>query len=334
MLQYWNFSGLQKGDALPGGTLGVDSRLFCAVDIGSNSVRHLLALPGEGACGVVVAEFARLNTRLLARLDPRTGELGEADAEFLASAVGGVVDAARSKGCRAFAVAATHAFRRMANAAQVCGRIGRRTGLDVQVLPERREGSLAYRGALSALGVEPGRAAMIDVGGGSSELVCGAPGDLKIFSLPFGAVGVLGWLENPQGPMPAAQLEWLRAVLDERIGAGLDPDFPRPGAEVIGVGGSATTLVRLLNAAGSPAFGGPDTPVVDVAQIRTLANLLAGLPVSQRCRRYGLEADRADIIVPGLVIWETLAGRLGFDRVRVSRHGVCMGLVQEHFSGA
>ena len=145
--------------------------LCAAVDIGSNTTRVLVAEPQEGQLRKVMEQ------RAYTRIDKSAKRKGKITAEKtaeLAEVVTTQVRLAEELGAEAIRIVATAAIREAKNGEQVAKEIARAAGGPVEVLSEEEEGRLAFLGATKTLGhpVE-GEVGVVDVGGGSSEIVIG-----------------------------------------------------------------------------------------------------------------------------------------------------------------
>src|SRR5436190_6028991 len=227
----------------PSGLTRSQRMLCAAIDIGSNTTRVLVAEPQEGQLHKVMEQ----------RAYTRIGKGSQHDGAIDADKVGEVADVvatqirlAKEVGAEAIRTVATAAIREAANRTEVVAEIARVSGVEVEVLSEHEEGRLAFIGATKTLGhpVE-GDVAVVDVGGGSSEVVVGsiAEGLRSVQSFKIGSGSLADDFLSNDPPSPAE----LRAVR-EHIAEFFDGvDFEQPG-QAVAVGGSATSLRTLVGA--------------------------------------------------------------------------------------
>src|SRR3954451_14165441 len=203
------------------------------VDIGSNTTRLLVADVEGGALSEVRAE--RAFTRLAPGRPLTDGKLRE-----VAELVAAQVERARADGATSIRVLGTAAIRGAPNGDELCAAVERACGIPVEVLSGEQEAELAFLGATLGLAARP--TGVIDVGGGSSELVVGVPGRGADWwaSVPVGS-GVLAIAHLHEDPPGASELAPLRDAARTASGT-LTP--PRPDLAVA-FGGSATSLSRL-----------------------------------------------------------------------------------------
>src|SRR5918994_101677 len=146
--------------------------LCAAIDIGSNTTRVLVAEPLKGQLRTVMEQ--RAYTRI-GKEAKRGGAITAEKVAELAEVVATQVRLAEELGAEAIRTVATAAIRESTNRDEVAAEIGRVAGVSVDVLGDEEEGRLAFVGATKTLGhpVE-GEIAVVDVGGGSSEIVVGS----------------------------------------------------------------------------------------------------------------------------------------------------------------
>src|SRR5688572_3602045 len=188
--------------------------LCAAVDIGSNTTRVLVAEPQEGQLRKVMEQ------RAYTRFDKdskRKGKITPEKVAELAEVVTTQVRLAEELGAEAIRIVATAAIRESKNAEQVAAEIAEWAGLPVDVLSEEEEGRLAFIGATKTLGhpVE-GDIGVVDVGGGSSEIILGtvAGGVDLVKSFQIGS-GALTEDFLASDPPSASEIRKLRDHIDD-----------------------------------------------------------------------------------------------------------------------
>jgi exopolyphosphatase / guanosine-5'-triphosphate,3'-diphosphate pyrophosphatase len=297
-------------------TCGDDgNQMNCAcVDIGTNTTRLLVAERDGGRLREVVA------VRRFLRLVPDEG--GAISAEAVAE-LAGIVAAharvARQHGAGAVQVVGTAAIRAASNREELCAAVHSACGIHVEVLTGEQEAQLAFTGALATLASPPaGTIGVIDVGGGSSELVTGTVADGVTWwrSVPIGS-GTLASRHLRSDPPELAELAAARAEIDVAL-EGVEP----PATElVLAVGGSATTLAS--------ASGGELVPAT-IARI--LAVLLAE-PAAEAAKRLGLHVERVRLLPAGLLALEAAWGAFGQAPLQIARGGLREGVIMRTFDG-
>jgi exopolyphosphatase/guanosine-5'-triphosphate,3'-diphosphate pyrophosphatase len=291
----------------------------CAcIDVGSNTTRLLVAEPdGRGGLREVLARraFTRLGACRTA-----DGGLDPGRVRATAAEVARQLAEARAAGAGAVQVVGTAALRDAPNGAQARAVIGAAAGCEVRVLSGEEEARLAFRGATSALGgrgaaAAGGPVAVVDVGGGSTEVVCGSAesGPVWLRSLPVGSATMTErWVTgDPPTPAELADLRAAAAAAFARLEA------PAPAA-AYAVGGAATSLRRLV---------GQD---LGAAALARALELLCAAPVAHTARRHTLHPLRVRMLPAALVLLEA-AGTALDAPLRSGSGGLREGLMLEHW---
>ena len=298
---------------------------IAAIDIGSNSVRQIVAdVSSDGTISVV--DEMKAAPRLGAGVDA-TGVLGDNAIERAVEAIARMATLARQLGAQRIEAVATSAVRDAENAERFLARVRQETGLKVRVLDGEDEARLSFRSALAHFDLAAGRSVIMDIGGGSLELALSASGVLDdLTSLPLGALRLTErYLSDGVTPRRIRQLrKEIRAAL-----RGL-PARAWRGAQVIGSGGTFTNLggmylarQRMLAARNVHATHIPRTDV------EHLLDALSAMTPDERRSMPGLNAARADIIVAGVAVAAEVLARVDARELIVSRYGIREGLLLE-----
>lgn len=283
--------------------------LCAAVDIGSNTTRVLVAEPQDGQLRKVMEQ------RAYTRFDKdsrRKGKVTEEKIAELSEVVCTQVKLAEELGAEAFRIVATAAIRESKNADAVAKRIAEAAGREVEVLSEAEEGRLAFIGATKTLGhpVE-GEIGVVDVGGGSSEIILGTIGDgvrsVRSFKIGSGSIAE-EFLTND--PPSAGQIRALRDHIDDFF-EGVEIDHPD---QAVAVGGSATSLRTLVGA------------VLEYETLERAVRVLTGDPVAEVAKRFELDPRRVHILPAGVLILEKLSELLG-QPLQIGKGGLREGII-------
>ncbi|HEX7300224.1 MAG TPA: hypothetical protein VF257_14605 [Solirubrobacteraceae bacterium] len=281
----------------------------CAcVDIGTNTTRLLVAERTDDGVREVVA--VRRFMRLTCAAD---GTIPAATVAGVAELVAAHVRLAREHGALPVHAVATAAIRQAPNRDELCRAVQDAAGVPVEVLTGEQEAALAFAGALASLERPPGGLiGVIDVGGGSSELVTGTAGQGVTWSasLAVGS-GVLAERHLRSDPPALEELAAVRAEVDAAL-AGVHAPVP---LAVLAVGGSATALAG--EAGGELA---PET-------IARVLSVLIEHPAADAARRLGLHIERVKLLPTGLLVLEAAWEALGGAPLRVARGGLREGVV-------
>jgi exopolyphosphatase/guanosine-5'-triphosphate,3'-diphosphate pyrophosphatase len=290
--------------------------LCAAIDIGSNTTRVLVAEPQEGQLRKVMEQ------RAYTRIGKASQHDGAIDAEKVAEVaevVATQVRLAEELGAKAIRTVATAAIREAANRRDVVAQISRVAGVEVEVLSEHEEGRLAFIGATKTLGhpVE-GEIGVVDVGGGSSEVVIGtvSEGLRSVQSFKVGS-GLLAddFLSND--PPSAAELRAVREHIAE-VFDGVKLEHPD---QAVAVGGSATSLRTLVGA------------VLEYETLERAIRVLTGAPTREVAKRFELDPRRVRILPTGVLLLEKLSELLG-QPLQIGKGGLREGVILELLNGA
>lgn len=298
---------------------------IAAIDIGSNSVRQIIADVSSTGQIRVVDEMKTM-PRLGEGLE-RTGALGQTALDAALAAVTRMVTLAKQMGAARIEIVATSAVRDASNGEEFTARVQNDTGIAVRVLSGEQEALLSFRSALAHFELGAGRSMVMDIGGGSLELVLAKDGLIEhVASFPFGAVRL-----TERFLLPIVRPRGVRA-LREYVRAGLKRTVPVKdwrGTRSIGSGGTFTNLASVMLARQSvTAKSTHGTPITRV-EIEHVLDWLQRLAPEERANVPGLNPARADIIVAGLAVAAEVMARFDSRDVRASSYGIREGILLE-----
>ena len=292
------------------------------IDVGSNSARLEIARWTGGR--LVSVHRDRVLTRL-----GSPGIDGRLDPEAVTRAIGAVVafkGQAMQHAVASLRIVGTAAVRHASDGDEFITKVHEATGIELELLTPEAEALAALRSVRGA-GIEGSTVAIVDVGGGSSELVIEGNGDVEhVASMPVGAVNLSSRFDS-SGVIESSTLEAMQRAVRSEL-EGLLPDSVPPVDTGVGVGGSFTTLARV--------FGGVDESVegfvLERSMVFELLRRLAGLDCEGRAAIRGIESSRAGIIVAGVTLVDQVMQALGLDRMVVHDGGVARGILLEQFT--
>jgi exopolyphosphatase/guanosine-5'-triphosphate,3'-diphosphate pyrophosphatase len=296
---------------------------IAAIDCGTNTLLMLVADVEEGEA-VAVEEREEI-ARLGEGLDGSGTLAPEAMARALV-VLRGYVARIAELGCSYVQAVGTEALRRARNghlfvneATALLGTVGGRFA----VIDGEREARLCWRATQAAFPALDGARTVLDIGGGSTELMVGARAIEELISLPIGSVRLTERLLSAD---PPTELE--RAALRGAVDAALD-GAPRPRGALVGLAGTVTTLAAMAQKLDSWEGARVHGATLSYEQVQELAEWLGRTPLADRRRTPGLAPRRADVIYAGAVILERVMARAAAPELLVSDRGVRWGLVYE-----
>lgn len=290
--------------------------LCAAIDIGSNTTRLLVAEPVDGQLKKVMEQ--RAYTRIGKAID-REGGIEPEKIEEVGDVVGTQVRLARELGAEEVRAVATAAIREASNGESVAEAIGREAGISIEVLSEEEEGRLSFIGATKTLGhPAEGLIGVVDVGGGSTEVILGtvSGGVQSVRSWPVGSGNLADELISSDPPS-AAEIRRTRDRIDD-IFEGVEIERP---AQAVAVGGSATSLRRLVGA------------VLEYETLERAIRVLCADPATDVGRRFELDPTRVRILPTGVLLLEKLSDLLG-QPLQIGKGGLREGVILDLLNGS
>ena len=300
-----------------------------AIDIGTNSA--LLTVAERDAANVVRIVLDRATvTRLGQGVDATRRLTPEATARTLACLASYAATLRELKVDR-LAVVGTSALRDVGNASGFANDAAAILGVAPEVIAGTVEAELSFRGALSGLGLS-GPVVVVDIGGGSTEVVTGRSGHDRATATAFRSVdvGCVRLTERHVSTDPPTATDIADIVEDTRSAfrtLGLAADV----GSLVAVAGTATTLAAMqlqLDAYDSKRVHGF---VLSKQEVDSLVERLRRASHAQRSRMKGLEPQRADVIVAGSIMLATFLDEFSHPCVTVSDRGLRFGLIDSLF---
>jgi exopolyphosphatase / guanosine-5'-triphosphate,3'-diphosphate pyrophosphatase len=298
--------------------------VVAAVDCGTNSTRLLVEGP-DGADRARLMRITRLGQGVDAtrRLDPAAVDrtLGVLE-EYRA-----VMDAEHVTDAR---MAATSAVRDAENGPDFLAAAGRVLGVPVELLAGTEEGALAFAGATSDLPAGTGDVLVLDIGGGSTELIVGrGEGVAGVISLDIGCVRLTERFLRADPPTAGEVRDAYREI-DAQLEAAA-AEVPAlgslaGGSRLVGLAGTVSTLAMLDQQMARYEWGRVHHAVLARDAVARWAVTLAGERATDRARRPGMVPGREDVIVGGVLVLDAVMERFGFDRCLVSERDILDGL--------
>jgi exopolyphosphatase/guanosine-5'-triphosphate,3'-diphosphate pyrophosphatase len=297
------------------------------IDVGTNSVKLLVAdVQGETARPVVEES---VQTRL-GKNFYETHRLQPDAIAQTASAVAQFAQTARETHSSSIRVIATSAARDAVNPDDLISAIEKASDLKVEIISGEQEAEWAFQGATSGTDFAGTPLLLLDVGGGSSEFIVGH-GGRKSFarSFPLGTVRLMEKFPHTDPPTPeefAQCRDWLVNFLEKEVRPELEPVLEKEKnsgiVQLAGTGGTSTILARMKLKSDSYDRERIEATRLSLKQVRRHMEHLWSLPLAQRREILGLPKSRADVILPGVLIYTCVMELFGFTELRVSTRGL------------
>ena len=316
------------GSASPRGT-------YAALDLGTNNCRLLIAR-AQGDAFIVVDAFSRI-VRLGEGL-AASGRLSDAAMDRAVAALAVCAEKLRRRNVTLVRSVATEACRRAVNGGAFVARVLAETGIRLEIISAEQEARLAVSGCQALLEAGSGPALIFDIGGGSTEVVLlddegdQAPRVGDWYSAPWGVVSLSETEPHLGGDEALLREAYLR--MRARVTEAFAPfraTLARRGAtpgRLLGTSGTVTTLASLHLDLPSYDRRAVDGLVVPVDAMRSLSQRLAGMTVAERAALPCIGPERADLVVAGCAILETIIDLWPAARVSVADRGIREGILR------
>lgn len=308
-------------------------KAYAALDLGTNNCRLLIAKPSADGF-VVIDAFSRV-VRLGEGL-ASSGVLSDAAIERAIAALGVCSDKLRRRNVSLARSVATEACRRASNGQYFIDRVQRETGIRLDIITAEEEARLAVLGCHLLLEPGEGPALIFDIGGGSTELVLVStdgpvPAIIDWQSAPWGVVSLYE-SESPNEPTRAGRMaayERMKAKVRESF-ADFSARLPEGGPQhrLLGTSGTVTTLASLHLELPSYDRSKIDGLIVPSASMQGICERLSGMAPADRALQPCIGRERADLVVAGCAILETILEIWPTTRLGVADRGIREGILR------
>jgi len=308
---------------------------YAAIDLGTNNCRLLIARPsGEGF--TVIDAFSRV-VRLGEDL-AMSGKLSDDAMDRTVAALSVCADKLRRRNVYLARSVATEACRRASNGEAFIERVREETGIALDIISAEEEARLAVLGCQILLEQGQGPAIIFDIGGGSTELVLleqggGVPQMVDWLSVPWGVVSLTDTVGKVEGDAEqrAAVYAKMRRVVREsfshfakRIGPAADQGDLR----LLGTSGTVTTLASLHLKLPQYDRNAVDGLIVPAQSMRGITQMLANKSPEDRAQVPCIGKDRAELVVAGCAILESILDIWPATRLGVADRGIREGILR------
>ena len=307
------------------------TKRFAAIDIGTNTILLLIAELETDGSFQVLDDRAEI-TRLGAGVD-RARQIGPEGERRSLEVLKSYLETCGSLGVDEIAAVGTSALRDARNTGVFKTRLKRELGLDLRVLSGEEEAAYSYQAVQKGLALGEKEVLVVDVGGGSTELIWGKGGALhRSISLDLGAVRLTErfLLSDPVREEECARLtttidrELQPLLVDWGIGGGFHA--------IVGIAGTFTTLAAIAKGLRRYSHSEVHGSCLSRAEVARQVRLFKEKTIAERKEIPGLEAKRADVILAGALLIERVMALFRVDQVTVSDQGIRYGLLHERLS--
>ncbi len=302
-------------------------RRYGIIDMGSNAIRMLVVELQQGTAQTLHKHRAALR---LGDAVYQHGHLPEALMEEVVATLQEMQQRFAEAQVDEVRAIATAAVREADNGDHLVARIAQSTGIQLEVISGQREADLLRLAMQRSLPACAGRSLLLDLGGGSVEVVSADSHQGRGVSLPLGALRLLQEIrqqtEQDHGP---EFMQALRQAIEARR-----PQVEKLIAKVqhqrfAACGGSLETLAKLID----PGSKKKKIREVTLDDLQTWSAKLGALPIPTRMQKHGLPKDRADTVVPASLVTLCIGSWIQAQSVMVPRVDLRDGLLQEILTG-
>ncbi|WP_082443258.1 MULTISPECIES: Ppx/GppA phosphatase family protein [unclassified Sphingomonas] len=313
------------------------ARHYAALDLGTNNCRLLIARP-QGDGFAVVDAFSRI-VRLGEGL-AATGRLSDAAMDRTVAALKICAEKLKRRDVTLARSVATEACRRASNGPAFVERVLEETGIHLDIITAEEEARLAVLGCHALLEPGDGPALVFDIGGGSTELVLldasgPVPRVLDWHSAPWGVVSLTESLgAGKEAPMASGAYARMRACVTESFApfAKRLPTTTEP-RRLLGTSGTVTTLASVHLGLASYDRSQIDGLIVPADSMLAVSQRLAGMSIAERGTVPCIGSERADLVVAGCAILETILALWPAERLGVADRGIREGILRRLMAG-
>ncbi len=289
---------------------------FAAIDIGSNALR--LAIAHKRSKGMHITYRSREPVRLGSSVFAK-GKIDKPTIADLKQALLQFRNQLDNHNVHKYRAIATSAMREAENSQEVLTMLADETGIQVEVISGEEEARLVSKAISLKVDLSKGNHLLIDIGGGSIELVALVDGKtIKKDSFVLGMVRVLELQKKKKEKIE----KWLPDYVQEQV-ASFFEDLPALDVAV-GTGGNMDRFIKL-----KPLLS--NQPGIDLSteQMQDVYNLLAAVDYKERIKKFALKPDRADVIIPAAVATLQFLKMGGCQKILFPQVGIKDGVLQE-----
>lgn len=300
---------------------------YAAIDIGSNSVRLMVADADRSGQLTTIAEDRQV-TRLGEGVF-RTGSLDNVAVEGVYPVLTRMAETIRRHSPLAMRVVATAALRDASNSEEFIERAGEIAGAPVEIISGQEEARLIHLGVETRWPHPSERILIIDIGGGSAEIIEAEGGLIKSgFSRPLGAVR-LQTMFLDKDPASAEELRQMDEFIEEKLTVAVQRIARDGFVRAIGTSASAAAVVCAVNRIPRMKRELGDRQKATLPQIRALYKKLSVMELAARRKVVGLGPRRAEIIVPGTAVLARVLEEFRIPALAYCAAGVRDGIIRD-----
>ncbi len=304
-------------------------KVVAFLDVGTNSVRLLVVRINPNRSYTVISEQKEMVR--LGETSFHDGLLTESAMERTIRVIKNFCDLSRTYGATEFVAMATSATREASNRMELIDRLKEVTGLELGIISGLEEARLIYLGVSSGHHIGRKTALFLDIGGGSTELVLGDQKEYTYLeSLKVGAIRLTTmFVKKVEGPVPENTLGKMHKYVKSSMVRAKKEIMQNKVGLAFGSSGTVVNLGEVLVRYDGTSRSG----IIRHAQLKKLISYLASLDLAGRRKVPGMNPERADIIVAGAIILETVMDELNLSEIAISPRSMRDGMLMDYLGG-
>jgi exopolyphosphatase/guanosine-5'-triphosphate,3'-diphosphate pyrophosphatase len=299
--------------------------LLSSIDVGSNTIRLLIGR-------VENRKITRLRTGMvITRLAAGIGETGLLNPDNMEKSVSvlkAFSDIISAYGISHIRAVGTSALREAENSEEFMRRVLSETGINIEVISGEEEAELTARGVIFDL-PETDSSLIVDIGGGSAEwILCRNSSPVEMGTIPTGVVKLFDnhIKSDPPSKADTISLRGEAEIILSRLKTQMG-HLINSRTVFIGTAGTITTLASIDIGLESYDHEKIHRHRISLKRLHDIADKLTGVPLSERKKIIGLEPERADLIIPGILFTINIMELFGFDSILVNDNGLLEGVL-------
>jgi len=306
-------------------------RIVGFIDLGTNSVRLLLVRINRDKSYTILSQ--RKETVRLGEGEFITRRLQPEAMDRAVLVCQNFTQMARSKGAEEVVALATSATREAQNRKSFIQRLEKEANLEVHVISGKEEARLTYLGVSSGINMEDRQGIFIDIGGGSTELAVGDQSEhFMLDTLKLGSIRLtMIFPATNEGFVSSEQYRTMQGYVRDTAIRTLQKAHRYRLEMAVGSSGTIENLADIAIRNFHQRRREPDD-VLNHDELQGVVGLLCGLSLEERMRVPAINPDRADIIIGGAAILDTIMQELGLKEIHISDRSMRNGMLVDYLN--
>ncbi|PYG86986.1 exopolyphosphatase/guanosine-5'-triphosphate,3'-diphosphate pyrophosphatase [Ruminiclostridium sufflavum DSM 19573] len=301
-----------------------------AIEIGTNSTKFIIAELNEKGSVEVISRTSTVN-RLSSGMYPENNLKPEAVEKGI-EIIDNLIKESNAQGAKLISIFSTSVLRDAGNKEVFLNKIKELYDIDINVISGEEEAHLAYMACREVVENKSQKFSVIDIGGGSTEIIVGNGNDIAgKTSLDVGAVRLTEMFVR-HDPAEDSELEKITAYIEKQLDEMNSMDLR--GLQLVGTGGTIKTLGTLFFQKEYSKEKSINGKVIKKYEIELLFAMLKLLNIESKKKLTGLNPKRADVIISGIRILLSIMNKFGTEEIKISSQGVLEGFIAEYLHTA